>query len=121
MASSRVPLFLRKKYPALKAAWNYSVPSQHLLFSDSETQEGCEELGDALEESHNTNKIVVRLKREVRGLSLDENEGHNTLQAADGFRVKDCDQLVSPTEGNKKYCGLWQKHQYLYENLKIQF
>lgn len=105
MASSRVPLFLRKKYPALKAAWNYSVPSQHLLFSDSETQEGCEELGDALEESHNTNKIVVRLKREVRGLSLDENEGHNTLQAADGFRVKDVISWFLPLRETRNTVG----------------
>lgn len=70
--SSWVRFFLRKKYPTLKVACNYPVFSQYLLFS--ETQEGCEKVGDALEESHNTNKIVVRLTRKVRELSLDENE-----------------------------------------------
>lgn len=35
---------------------------------------GCEKVEDALEESHNTNKTVVRLRRKVRELSLDENE-----------------------------------------------
>lgn len=58
----------------MKAACNYPVSSQHPLLSSSETQEGSEKVGDALEESRNTNKIVVRLMRKVRELSLDENE-----------------------------------------------
>ena len=70
----RVQFSLRKKYPSLEAACNYSFSSRHLLFSGSEVQEGCEKVRDASEESHNTNKIVVRLMREVRGLSSDENE-----------------------------------------------
>lgn len=74
LASSWVQFFLWKQYPTLKAAWNYSFSSQHPLFSGSEIQEGRAKVGDALEESHNTNKIVVRLMRKVREVGRDENE-----------------------------------------------
>lgn len=43
-ASSWVPFCLRKQDPPLKAACNYSVPSQHPLFSGSEVLRDVEKL-----------------------------------------------------------------------------
>lgn len=40
--------------------------------------------GDALEEAHNTNKVITGLTRKASALDVEETESWSTLQAPDG-------------------------------------